>query len=152
MIQHSLIGKMSKCYFGKDKVEYLGHFISDKGVESDPQKIEAILNWPTPRSVKELRCFLGLAGYYRKFIRRYAWIRKPLTQLLKKGGFNWSEDSQVSFEQLKSALSSTVVLALPDFSQPFVIETDASQGGIGAVLMQQQHPILYLSKSLSLRR
>lgn len=86
VIQHSLTAKMSKCYFGKDKLEYLGHFISGKGVETGPQKIKAILSWPTQRSVKELKSFLGLARYYRKFIRRYAWIRKPLTQLLIREG------------------------------------------------------------------
>lgn len=145
MIQHSLADKRSKCYCGQDKVDYLGHFISGKGVETDPQKIKAILTWSAPKNVKELRRFLGLAGYYRKFIKRYAWMSKPLTQLLKKGNFTWSEDAQFAFEKLRSALNSTPVLALLDFSQTFIIEADASQGGIGAVLMQEQHPIAYLS-------
>lgn len=131
MQANQMYAKESKCNFAMGKVEYLGHFISGKGVETDPIKILAIIQWPSPRYVKELRSFLGLSGYYRKFIRNYAILSKPLTTLLKKGAFEWSTDSQLAFEQLKKALSSSPVLSVPDFSVPFVVETDASQYGIG---------------------
>ena len=90
---HSLKAKMSKCSFGTSKVEYLGHFVSAAGISTDPRKIQAIMDWPAPATVRELRGFLGLAGSYRKFIQGYATIAKPLTQLLKKGAFLWTEEA-----------------------------------------------------------
>lgn len=104
-----------------------------------------------PASVKKLRSFLGLAGYYRRFVKGYAYISKPLTQLLKKGEFQWSSQAQDAFDQLKIALSKEPVLTLPDFSKPFEVETDASCSGIGVVLMQQGHPLAFLSKVLGPR-
>ncbi|XP_074351377.1 putative mitochondrial protein AtMg00860 [Apium graveolens] len=123
--------KLSKCSFAVQQIEYLGHFISSKGVETDLQKISAITCWQVPKTVKELRGFLGLAGYYRKFIKGYALLSKPLTNLLKTGAFQWTKEAQHSFEQLKNALSTAPVLAVPNFDIPFEIETDASQFGIG---------------------
>ena len=151
MLNNSLFSKRSKCYFATAKVEYLSHFISGKGVETDSQKIKAIVEWSIPLNIKQLRSFLGLAGYYRKFIKNYAWLSKPLTQLLKKGNFSWFFVVQESFEHLKHALSSAPVLALPDFSKTFFIKTDASQNGIGDVLMQQGRPLAFLSKALGPR-
>ena len=151
MTQHSLYVKESKCSFVTTRVEYLGHFISGKGVETDPKKIVVINSWPVPASIKELRSFLGLAGYYRKFIKGYATISKPLTDLLKKGAFEWSEVTQQAFEILKQALVAASVLAIPDFAKEFVVETDASRMGIGAVLMQENHPLAFISKSLGPR-
>ncbi|XP_074346521.1 uncharacterized protein LOC141685312 [Apium graveolens] len=117
-------------------------------VETDPAKISAVSSLPVPTNVKDVRSFLGLAGYYRRFVRNYAIINKPLTEQLKKKGFQWNEESQEAFQKLKQALVSAPVLAVPDFSKQFVIKTDASQKGIGAVLMQDGHPLYFLSRSL----
>ena len=134
MKQHSLFTKLSKCSFGQTQIEYLGHVVSRQGVIVDESKIECIKQWPTPTSSKQLHSFLGLASYYRKFIRHFAMIAAPLTDLLKKEAFKWNELSQQAFWTLKTALTQAPVLALPDFSKPFVLETDASATGIGAVL------------------
>ncbi|KAL0420988.1 UNVERIFIED_CONTAM: Retrovirus-related Pol polyprotein from transposon.6 [Sesamum latifolium] len=135
--EHQLYAKHSKCSFAQQQIDYLGHVISEEGVATDPQKIEYMKEWPLPTSIKALRGFLGLTGYYRKFIKGYGAISKPLTSLLKKDGFIWNPEAEAAFNHLKEVMTSVPVLALPNFSQPFVVETDAFGRGIGAVLMQK---------------
>ncbi|XP_070047001.1 uncharacterized mitochondrial protein AtMg00860-like [Nicotiana tomentosiformis] len=151
MAQHILLAKQPKCAFGVSRVEYLGHFISTEGVSTDPKKIGAVQQWPTLISVKQLRGFLGLVGYYRKFIKGYRLISSPLTELLKKDNYYWSEAAGHAFKELKISLTSALVLALPDNDIPFIVETDASGTSIGAVFMQNDHPIAFISKGLAPR-
>lgn len=146
---NQLYAKFSKCEFGLQQIEYLGHTVSEKGVEMEKSKVEAILRWPSPTNIKQLRGFLGLSGYYRRFIHHYASIAHPLTELLKKDKFQWDSKAQDAFQKLKDNITSAPVLKMPDFSNPFILETDASGVGIGAVLSQERHPIAYFSKKLT---
>ncbi|GJT35697.1 putative mitochondrial protein [Tanacetum coccineum] len=114
-----------------------------------PNKVEAMQDWPILTTLKQLKSFLGLTGYYRRFIKGFASLSRPLTQLLKKNTFKWTSEAQLSFEALKRAMMEAPILGLPDFSEPFVIKTYASGVGLGAVLQQKGHPIEYLSKTFS---
>jgi hypothetical protein len=141
--------KLSKCKFAQPEISYLGHVISAQGVATDPSKVADIISWPQPTNVKELRSFLCLSGFYRRFVRHYAIISKPLSSLLKKHSlFVWTSEHTTTFNTLKECLSSAPILALPDFSQQFCIETDASSFGVGAVLLQKGHPLAFLSRAL----
>jgi hypothetical protein len=149
LAQHQLFLKQSKCAFGASEVEYLGHLVGKDGVRVDPKKIEAMQDWPHPKTLKILRGFLGLTGYYRKFVKNYGKIAAPLTALLKKNSFNWTPAAAQAFQTLKMAMCTTPVLALPDFTKTFVLECDASGKGIGDVLMQAGRPLAFTSKQLS---
>ena len=146
--------KPKKCRFAQEEVEYLGHVISAGGVRTDPKKVDAVRNFPTPMDVKALRSFVGLASYYRRFVPSFSKIAGPLHVLTKKDApFVWSEACEVSFTKLKDLLTTAPVLAFPDFQKPFIFETDASGAGLGAVLGQKQEdgsvrPVAYASRSL----
>lgn len=157
--------KFAKCSFFRREVSYLGHIISDQGVATDPAKTEAVARWPRPSHVSELRSFLGFASYYRRFVDGFAKLAAPLRKLVaklagtksKKGSGEafetvWTAECEDSFEVLKSRLTSAPVLAYADFSRPFILETDASLGGLGTVLSQETEagirPIAYASRGL----
>jgi Reverse transcriptase (RNA-dependent DNA polymerase)/RNase H-like domain found in reverse transcriptase len=128
--------QLDKCEFLKRETEFLGHVVTRNGVKTNPEKIKKILDWPCPKNDKEIKQFLGLAGYYRRFIKDYAKIVRPMTIYLKKDvQFNYSDpEFQKSFQKLKQIIASDQILAYPDFNQPFILTTDASDFAIGAVL------------------
>ena len=146
-----------KVHLLRKEVEFLGHLVNSKGVQPDPKKIQAITDFPTPTSVKNVRSALGLFGYYRRFIRDYAVIAKPLTDLLKKDKkFEWGQKQQQIFDTLKAHLTKSPILEYPDFTKPFKVTTDASKYAVGAVLSQKKdgydHPAAYLSRALSAQK
>jgi hypothetical protein len=147
--ENQLFVKNTKCSFGASKVEYLGHIVGREGVRVDPKKIQAMQDWSRPMTLKHLRGFLGLTGYYRKFVHHYGKIAKPLTDLLKKNAFHWTPAAEQAFTDLKWAMCTTPVLAAPDFNKTFVVESDASGTGIGAVLTQDGRPLAFTSQALS---
>ncbi|XP_041020513.1 uncharacterized mitochondrial protein AtMg00860-like [Juglans microcarpa x Juglans regia] len=133
--EHHFFIKTSKCAFIEKELEYIGHFILGERVRVDQGKIEALVDWPLPKDVLLLRGFLSLIGYYRRFVKNYSLIAKPLTSLLKKDNFEWIQEAREAFENLKRAMTVTAVLTLPNFEKPFEVYIDASEEGIGAVLM-----------------
>jgi hypothetical protein len=152
--EQKLYAKESKCEFFKHEVEFLGHRVGRDGVRMMEDKVQAIREWPTPRSVRDVRAFLGTAGYYRKFIRDFSTIAAPLSELTKDSvKFEWAAPHESAFVQLKAAIAQGPVLILPDPSLPFVVHTDASGFAVGAVLQQDQgkglQPIAFLSKKMS---
>jgi hypothetical protein len=147
--EHKLYAKLSKCEFWIDEVPFLGHVISKGGIAVDPGKVKDVLNWVVPQTVKEVRSFLGLTGYYWRFIENFSKIAKPLTSLLEKGvDFSWTDEPQKAFEELKKWLTTAPVLTLPDQSKRFIVYCDASRDGLGCVLMQEGRVIAYASRQL----
>lgn len=147
--EHQLYAKFEKCEFWLEEVKFLGHVVSEGGVAVDPSKVDAVLNWVPPKSVTEIRSFLGLAGYYRRFIKDFSRIAAPMTQLTRKGiSFVWTDQCQQSFNELKNKLTTSPVLILPESGVGYVIYTDASHQGLGCVLMQRDRVVAYASRQL----
>ncbi|KAJ0432655.1 putative nucleotidyltransferase, Ribonuclease H [Helianthus annuus] len=147
--QEKLYAKFSKCEFWLREVQFLGHVVSERGIQVDPAKVEAVMNWQEPKTPTEIRSFLGLAGYYRRFIENFSRIAAPLTSLTrKKIKFDWGPKQQESFDILKKKLSNAPVLTLPDGIEDFIVYCDASHTGMGCVLMQRGKVIAYASRQL----
>ena len=156
--------KLSKCNFFKEQLNFPGHIVSKEGISTCPAKVQAVQEWPLPKTIHDLRCFLGFVGYYRKFIPRFSELAQPLTSLLegtintkranKRQTIDWGSEQQESFDALKQACVSAPILGYPNYDRPFILHTDASLQGLGAVLYQKdlngkQRVIAYASRSLS---
>ncbi|GJS76066.1 putative reverse transcriptase domain-containing protein [Tanacetum coccineum] len=149
--KEELYAKFSKCEFWIPKVQFLGHVIDSKGIHVDPAKIESIKDWASPKSPTEIRQFLGLAGYYRRFIEGFSKIAKPMTKLTQKSvKFDWGEKEEAAFQLIKQKLCSAPILALPKGSENFIVYCDASHKGLGVVLMQNEKVIAYASRQLKI--
>ncbi|GJW53987.1 putative reverse transcriptase domain-containing protein [Tanacetum coccineum] len=147
--KEQLYAKFSKCDFWLESVQFLGHVINNKGVHIDPVKVEAIRNWSAPTIPKEVRQFLGLAGYYRRFIEGFSLISKPLTKLTQKNKkYEWGTEEDEAFQTLKQKLCSAPILALPEGNENFIVYCNASHKGYGDVLMQREKVIAYASRQL----
>jgi hypothetical protein len=146
--EHQLFMKKSKCAFSREEVSYLGHVISAAGVAMDDQKVRTVVEWPVSQSVWVVHMFLGLAGYYRRFINDYGAIATLLIALLRKVGFRWTE---AAFRALQRALTTAPVLQLPDFGHDFVVECDTFGSGFSAVLHQGGGPVAFFSKQIAPR-
>jgi hypothetical protein len=141
-----LYAKFNKCEFCLSEVTFLGHVISAGGVSVDPSKVMDVLNWMPPTTASEIQSFLGLEGYYRRFIKDFSKIAKPMMKLLEKNkAFEWTAECQASFEELRKRLTSAPVLVLPDLTKKFSIYCDASRRGLGCVLMQEGQVVCFAS-------
>jgi len=137
-------------HFCKDHVVFLGFVVSSKGVQVDEEKVKAIQEWPTPKNVTEVRSFHGLASFYKRFVKDFSTLAAPLNEIFKKiVVFKWGEKQEEAFNTLKQKLTNSPILALPKFSKSFENECDASNVGIGTVLLQEGHPIAYFNEKLS---
>jgi hypothetical protein len=146
---NQLYAKFSKCEFWLTEVAFLGHVISAGGVSVDPSKVKDVLNWMPPMNASEIQSFLGLAGYYRRFVKDFSKMAKPMSRLLEKNkDFEWTEKCQASFEELKKQLTSAPVLILADITKMFDIYYDASRWGLGCVPMQARKVVSYASRQL----
>ena len=154
--QAGLTVKPTKCKFYQNKLVFLGHEISSDGIRPNDLKVRAVKTFPTPTTKKELKSFLGLANFFRKFMKDYSTIAAPLTDLLKEEKqWNWTSSHDAVFAKLKQLLISAPVLVFPDYTQPFRLYSDASATGVGATLCQylgnKLHPIAYASKKLGVK-
>ena len=140
--EQQLYAKPSKCFFGVKEVEYLGHIVSHESFKVDPNKIKAMLEWSIPKTLKNIRVFLGLTGYYNKFVKNYGIICTPLTTLIKKDAFFWTLEETQAFQQLQEETCKASVLTTLDF-KTFVVECDALGNDIGVVLIQEGRPITF---------
>jgi len=146
--EHQLYAKLKKCEFWLTKVTFLGHLVTKEGIKVDPQKINAVVEWPRPTNVTEVRSFLGLARYYRRFVKDFSKIAAPLTNLLKKTTkFEWRGKCEEAFQELKRRLTAPI-LTLPEEGKEYTIYSDASKNGLGCVLMQDDKEIAYASRQL----
>jgi hypothetical protein len=146
---HRLYAKLSRCDFWLREIKFLGHTISQDGISVDPEKVQEVMDWKPPTTVRQIRSFLGLAGYYRRFIPNISRIAKPMTELLKKGvKYDWSQKCEDAFHTLRRHLTTAPVLAQPDNTKPFEVYCDASDTGLGCVLMQDNRVIAYASRAL----
>jgi hypothetical protein len=144
--EHRLYAKLSKCEFWMKQVAFLGHVISKGGISVDPSKVQDVLSWNAPMSVSNIQSFLGLAGYYQRFIKGFSKISKPMIELLKKDKkFEWTSACEASFQELKKRLTTALILVMPDLEKSFSIYCDASSQGLGCVLMQDGHMAAYVS-------
>ncbi|KAJ9177049.1 hypothetical protein P3X46_012303, partial [Hevea brasiliensis] len=147
--EKKLYAKLSKCDFWLNEIAFLGHIVSADGIRVDPKKIEAVMEWKPPRNTTEVRSFLGLAGYYRRFVKGFSLIAAPMTKLLHKNvRFDWNDKCQTSFEKLKAMLTEAPMLTQPVSGKDFVVYSDASHNGLGCVLMQEGKVIAYASRQL----
>ncbi|GKG30970.1 putative reverse transcriptase domain-containing protein, partial [Tanacetum coccineum] len=147
--KEKLHAKFSKCEFWLQEVQFLGHVVNSDGIHVDPSKVESVKNWKTPKSSTEIRSFLGLAGYYWRFIENFSKIEKPLTLLTQKNKtYVWGDEQDEAFRILKEKICNALVLALPDGTDDFVVYCDASKQGFGSVLMQRGKVIAYASRQL----
>ncbi len=147
--EHQLYPKFSKCKFWLDSVEFLGHVITKEGIAVNPSKVQSVLEWNSPKNAKEIRGFLGMAGYYRRFIEGFSKIAGPMTKLLKKNTpFVWTDECEASFQKLKEKLTTAPVLAVPEPGKDYTVYFDASKNGLGCVLMQDHKVIAYGSRQL----
>ena len=147
--KESLYGNLKKCSFFTDKVVFLGFIVSSEGVSADPQKVQAIVDWPEPKNIHEILNFHGFASFYCRFIKEFSTITSPITDCMKQGEFVWTKTATKAFSEVKQTMTVAPVMRLPDFTKPFEVECDALGIGIGGVLSQERHPIAYFSEKLN---
>ena len=153
LAENKFFAQESKCHFGLQQIEFLGHIVSGEGIRVDPRKIQVVQDWPVPKSVQEVRSFLGLANYFRRFVHAFATIARPLQRLtckdVKWGPQTWDDKCQQAFDLLRQKLTTAPLLALPDFSKPFEVIADASDYALGAILMQDGRPVAFESRKFT---